>query len=147
MQARVSGHQILGPTATQNQSAWHQCPDETFVESVDTRSYVLTHGSLTLELGATNAAGVVSSPSETLQVDNDPVQLTLSGPTQASTTAGTQYVTAFATAGPSGVAIGCSLDSGPTQWQNASSAQIPVSGAGQHLVSCQAHNEIVRAHV
>ena len=93
-----------------------------------------------LTLAGTNAAGVVSAPAETVNVDNDPVQLSLSGPTTASTSSGTQYVTATASAGPSGVAIGCSLDGGPQRWQNGTAEQVPVAGAGDHVVSCQAHN-------
>ncbi|MGH2894060.1 MAG: hypothetical protein ACRDPM_12460, partial [Solirubrobacteraceae bacterium] len=64
----------------------------------------------------------------------------LSGPTTASTTAGAQDVTATASAGPSGVAIGCSVDGAPEQWQTGSSDAIPVAGAGQHVISCRAHN-------
>jgi hypothetical protein len=97
-------------------------------------------GSIGLQLAATNAAGVRSNPSETIRVDNVPVQLALSGPTSASSTAGTQYVTATASAGSSGVAIGCSLDGGPVQWQAGGSDRVSVDGIGEHLVSCRARN-------
>lgn len=96
-------------------------------------------------LSAENAAGVwVTGLSENLLVDNQPVGLSLSGPTVASTvastTSGTQYVTARASTGPSGAAIGCSVDGGPQQWHNGGTEQIPVAGVGNHVVSCQAHN-------
>ncbi len=123
---------------------WHQCPDLTWTPaagaSVNTRDYVPGAGTLSLRMSATNAAGVSTGVSENLLVDNQPVQLSMSGPATASTTAGTQYVTATASAGPSGVAIGCSVDGAPEQWQTDSSEQIPVAGAGQHVISCRAHN-------
>jgi hypothetical protein len=144
MSAAVNAQSLLGPAATPNTAEWQQCPDPTWTPgagaSVNTRDYVPGAGALSLQLSATNAAGVKSAVSENLGVDNDPVQLSLSGPTTASTAAGTQYVTATASAGPSGVAIGCSVDGAPEQWQPASSEQIPVAGAGQHVISCRAHN-------
>ena len=140
MWATLNGVQINSPGQTPDTAVWQQCPDWTWNASVDTRNYVPTSGPLSLTLAGSNAAGVVSAPAETLKVDNDPVQLSLSGPTTASTSSGTQYVTATASAGPSGVAIGCSLDGGPTRWQNGTAEQVPVAGAGDHVVSCQAHN-------
>jgi hypothetical protein len=143
MWAIVNGVRVNSPAQSPDTAVWQQCPDWTWSgpeATVDTREYVPGTGKLALTLAGSNAAGVASAPSETLNVDNQPVALSLSGPTLAPTTAGTQYVTATASAGPSGVAIGCSLDGGPIQWQNASSVQVPVSGAGEHTVSCQAHN-------
>ena len=140
MWATLNGVQINSPGQTPDTAVWQQCPDWTWNASVDTRNYVPTSGPLALTLAGSNAAGVVSAPAETLNVDNDPVQLSLSGPTTASTSSGTQYVTATASAGPSGVAIGCSLDGGPQRWQNGTAEQVPVAGAGDHVVSCEAHN-------
>jgi len=140
MWATLNGVQINSPGQTPDTAVWQQCPDWTWGASVDTRNYVPGSGPLSLTLAGSNAAGVVSAPAETLEVDNDPVQLSLSGPATASTSSGTQYVTATANAGPSGVAIGCSLDGGPQRWQNGTVEQIPVAGAGDHVVSCQAHN-------
>jgi hypothetical protein len=140
MWAVLNNVQINSPGQTPDTAVWQQCPDWTWNPTADTRVYVPASGSLSLTLAGSNVAGVASAPSETLQVDNQPVQLSLSGPTLASTTGGTQYITASASAGPSGVAIGCSVDGGPEQWQNASSTQTPVAGAGEHVVSCRAHN-------
>ena len=140
MWATLNGVQINSPGQTPDTAVWQQCPDWTWNASVDTRNYVPTSGPLALTLAGSNAAGVVSAPAETVNVDNDPVQLSLSGPTTASTSSGTQYVTATASAGPSGVAIGCSLDGGPQRWQNGTVEQVPVAGAGDHVVSCEAHN-------
>jgi hypothetical protein len=65
----------------------------------------------------------------------------MSGPADAPTTAGTQYVDAIATAGPSGLAgITCSTDNAPNQGYPGASAQIPVSGLGDHVVRCAAEN-------
>jgi len=143
MWAVINGVQVNSPAQTPDTSVWQQCPDWTWPATVDTTDYVPTSGPLSLTLGGTNAAGVTSAPSETLDVDNQPVGLSVSGPSMASTASGTQYVTATATAGPSGVAIGCSVDGGTDRWQSGSTEQMPVSGAGAHVVSCQAHNGAV----
>ncbi len=140
MWATLNNVQINSPGQTPDTAVWQQCPDWTWNASVDTRNYVPDSGPLSLTLAGNNAAGVVSAPAETLNVDNDPVQLSLSGPTTASTSSGTQYVTATASAAPSGVAIGCSVDGGPRRWQSGTVDQVPVAGAGNHAVSCQAHN-------
>ena len=91
--------------------------------SLDTTSY--PNGPLNIILSADNAAGVVSSPQATIYVDNQPVTLTMGGPTAASSTAGTQYITATATAGPSGVSIACSLDGAPYRWYSGPTAHCP----------------------
>jgi hypothetical protein len=144
MWAVVNGQVIQGPAAAPNTAVWQQCPDPTWSTAggatVDTRDYVGGAGRLALELDGVNAAGVDSRVAETLNVDNEPVQLSVSGPSTASTTAGVQYIVATASAGPSGVAIGCSVDAGPEQWHNGSVDEVPVAGAGDHVVSCQAHN-------
>ena len=59
-------------------------------------------GALTLALGASDAAGVPASISKTVYVDNSTPTVTLSGPVDAPSTAGTQYVTASAGGSPSG---------------------------------------------
>ena len=77
-------------------------------------------------------------------IDNDPVSLNLSGPTDAPSTAGVQYVTATAAAGPSGVqGITCVVDGAPAQSYTGASAQVPVSGIGEHTVRCAAANNAV----
>jgi hypothetical protein len=143
MWAVINGIQVDSPAQTPDTAVWQQCPDWTWPATVDTTDYVPASGSMSLTLAGINAAGVVSAPSETLQVDNQPVELSMSGPSTASTTSGTQYITASATAGPSGVAIGCSVDGGVERWRNGNIDQMPVSGAGAHVVSCQGHNGAV----
>jgi hypothetical protein len=103
--AIVNGSAIPGPAATADTSQWHQCPDESWTAAsgahVDTRAYVPGAGRLTLKLQATNAADVTTTDTATLNVDNDPVGVTLSGPTDvASATGATHYVTTNVTAGP-----------------------------------------------
>jgi hypothetical protein len=144
--AIIDGNSIPGPSdPTPNQHSWTQCPTPvTMNMSVDTTQYA--NGSLSYTLSAADAANPanVSSPSETIYVDNEPVSLSLSGPTDAPSTAGTQYVSATASAGPSGVAgISCSVDGGPYQWHSGASAQIPVRGVGQHQVVCYAQNNAI----
>ena len=75
MAAAVDGGDLPGPSATPNTDEWQQCPDPTWTPaagaSVDTRDYVPSAGQLSLTLAASNAAGVSSQASETLDVDND----------------------------------------------------------------------------
>lgn len=92
-----------------------------------------------------------TSDVEYLNIDNTPVGLTLGGPTNAPVNAGTQYLTATANAGPSGVgAIDCSVDG--AQWlpervsgvgSRTATALVPLNGVGEHHVSCYATNRAV----
>ena len=146
MQAIIDGQSIPGPSdPTPNQHSWTQCPTPVTMNMyVDTTQYA--NGAMPLTLSAADAASPanVSSPSETLDVDNEPVSLALSGPTDAPSTAGTQYVDAYASAGPSGVAgISCSVDGAPYQWHAGSAAQIPVQGVGEHKAVCYAQNNAI----
>jgi hypothetical protein len=149
MRAIFDGQSIQGPTAAPNDSSWTQCPTpQTMNQSIDTTSY--PDGSLSLLLSAADAASPanVSSPSETLHVDNAPVTLALSGPTDALSTGGVQYVGALASAGPSGVAdIECSVDGAPYTAFQGAGAQIPVHGVGAHTISCFAQNNSVDANL
>ncbi len=146
MQAIVDGQSIPGPSdPSPNQHSWTQCPTPvTMNMNVNTTQYA--NGAMPLVLSAADAASPanVSSPSETLHVDNQPVSLTLSGPVDALSTSGTQYVDASATAGPSGVAgISCSVDGAPHQWYAGSSARIPLQGLGEHQIVCDAQNNAI----
>jgi hypothetical protein len=81
-----------------------------------------------------------------VHVDNVPVGLSMSGLTDASSTAGIQYITATATAGPSGVnGIACSVDNAPYQFYPGSSTQLPVQGVGAHQARCFAQNNSLNA--
>ena len=78
MSAAVAQHVLPGPSSIPNSSQWQQCPDPTWTPSggasVDTRDYVPGVGTLPLTISATNAAGIPTSYSETLKVDNQPVE-------------------------------------------------------------------------
>ena len=123
-------------------SRFVQCHGSQLPGQLNTTSY--SNGQHTLTFGASNAASVISAPSKTISIDNAPVTLSLSGPTDAPSTAGTQYVHAAANAGPSGVgAIFCSVDGGAYQRFGGSAAQAPVSGVGPHRVDCFAQNNAI----
>jgi hypothetical protein len=130
-------------------SSWTQCHGSQLPAQIDTTKY--SNGPLSLTYSANNAAAVSSFAARgpgnnPVLVDNSPVELSLSGPTDAPVTSGTQYVTATATAGPSGVAgISCSADGAPYSWQAGSSTRIPVAGLGGHQVSCYAENNSIDA--
>lgn len=142
MRMVINGQSIQGPTAAANHGSWTQCPNpQTMTYNLDTTRYA--NGPMSFVLSAADAVSpaLVSSPSETLRVDNAPVTVAVSGPADAPATAGTQYVSASAAAGPSGVAgILCSADGSPYTSYSGASAQVPVSGIGPHAVSCYAQN-------
>jgi len=121
--------------------AFKQCATPAINQTIDTSRY--GNGAEQLVLDASDAAYVPASVSDTVYIDNIEPTVSLSGPTDVPVTAGTQYVTATATAGPSGVdGIACSVDNAPTQWY-ASPAEVPVSGVGDHHLQCQAANHAV----
>jgi hypothetical protein len=143
MREVVNGASVQGPyDPTRNTHSWTQCPSpQTMGMTVDTTQYA--NGPLSLVLSASDAASPanLSSLSTTLHVDNTPVTLSLTGPSDAPSTAGTQYVSAAATAGPSGVsAIYCSEDGSAYTQHPGARAEIPVSGIGSHQISCYAQN-------
>jgi len=136
--------------SSRNLQVWHQCPAQNVSASIDTSmsrgSQGMGVGTMPLTLAATNAANMTASPSKTVYVDNSAPTVSVSGPSDAPSTAGTQTVTATAAAGPSGVSgISCSVDGGPYQDQAGASMQVSVSGIGTHTVTCVAHNN-ARAH-
>ncbi len=129
-------------------SRWQQCPEQGVSTVVDTSisqgSLGLGVGTMSLSAGADNAAAVHSGSTKTVYVDDSAPTVSLSGPTDAPSTAGTQYATATGVAGPSGVAdILCTVDGGPQLRFAGASAQVPVAGIGQHTVSCRSENNAV----
>jgi hypothetical protein len=143
--ALVNGAQITGPAQPHDGTTWHQCPDWTWPASVDTRDYVSTSGPLSLTLAGTNAAGVTSAPSQTLEVDNDPVSVSLATPDDANPSVWVDHavtVQAAASAGPSGIAgTNCSVDSGASTAYP--SGGFTLDGDGAHTVSCTASNNAI----
>ena len=90
-----------------NNSSWQECQPASWTAAVDTREYVSGAGQLPVTLQATNAAGLPNAPtSETLNVDNDPVSVSLSTPDDLNPTVWVNHavpVDATASTGPSGL--------------------------------------------
>jgi hypothetical protein len=142
LSASLAGQPLPGSTSQLNQAVWHQCSAAAINDPVETADY--PQGAQTLRIAGTDAAGAQPALSKTVDIDNQQPTVTLNGPADAPSTAGTEYVTATASAGPSGVAgISCSLDGAPAQWFAASTAQIAVSAIGTHQVQCTAENNAV----
>ncbi|MGI8428222.1 MAG: hypothetical protein ACR2OB_02725 [Solirubrobacteraceae bacterium] len=140
--ADLGGQALPGTSSPRDPSTWHQCGAGPVSDTVVTQGY--GQGAETLHIGAWDAAGQTVNDTKTVYVDNQQPEVALSGPADAPTTAGTQYVTATATAGPSGVAgLSCSVDGAPGEWYPGASAQVPVNGVGQHIVQCWAANNAV----
>jgi hypothetical protein len=135
LSASLDGQSIPGTSSPVNQAAWHQCNAAAVDQNIQTGSY--GQGPLSLTLDAVDAAGVPASVTKTVYVDNSAPTVAISGPQDAPITAGVQYLTVAATAGPSGVAgISCSLDGAPAQWQAGATESIPVRGLGDHVLKC-----------
>jgi hypothetical protein len=160
--AIIDGNVVARGDQPLDQSQWHQCDggdtggsdqygnrQQHWLASIDSSS--LSDGWHTYQIADLNAAGNwgPSNDVERVGVDNQPVSLSLTGPADASVAAGTQYVSATATSGPSGVgAINCSNGGGPWTSEPLSgagtrtaSAKIAVAGLGPHRVSCYAVNQ------
>jgi hypothetical protein len=145
MVALVAGQVVAKYTdPSPDTTQWTQCHGSQLPVEVDTTSE--PDGPLALRVGAWNAAGAFTGPSSTVKVDNQPVNVTMSSPGDVLSTAGTQYVTATATAGPSGVAgIWCRTDGGAYGWHPGATAHVMVQGIGGHLTDCYAQNNAVDA--
>jgi hypothetical protein len=145
MVMNIDGVAAKQQTSTPNQHSWTQCPTPQAVSTtVDTTAY--PDGAMSLQVTAKDAATPANQSvhSEAVNIDNQPVTLGLAGPTDALSTAGTQYITATATAGPSGVAgIHCSLDNSPYVQHAGANVRIPVQGIGTHHLSCFAQNDAI----
>ena len=150
MSAYVGGITREGPSFVPDTSEWQQCPDGAWElqqgASVDTRDFVGGSGSLPLTLNAENAAGVQSNYGpEQINVDNDPVGVSFSTPSDPNPGAWVGHavtVDASASAGPSGVGgMTCSPDRGAASAYTA--AGVAVNGDGVHTLSCTAWNRAV----
>jgi hypothetical protein len=139
--ASVNGGALPNPPGWgQDQTLWVQCAGngQPWSPTVSLSG----NGNQQLALSAGDAAGNPGVAGETIHVDSVQPTVALSGPADASSSAGTQYATATATVGDSGLgAINCSVDQGPEQSYSSSPAQIPVSGVGQHSIDCTASNQ------
>jgi len=149
MQILVGATSIQGPGPfSPNQGSWTQCPTPlTQSYTLDTTKYPDGPTGLVLSAGDAAYPANVSSPSTTLHIDNTPVGLSLTGPSDvaASPASASASITATATAGPSGVSIFCSVDGESEVEYSGASAQVPVTGIGPHTASCFAQNNAVDA--
>jgi hypothetical protein len=137
--ATIDGVLVAGSNSARNNTVWHQCSAPPISQTIHTSDF--GQGSMPLTISGWDAAGETVSYTKTINIDNEQPTVTLTGPADAASTAGTQYVTATATAGPSGVAgISCAVDGGTAQWYPSATAQVPVAGIGQHLVQCFSEN-------
>jgi|GEM_PF-1918974 len=157
--ASLGGQPIRGATFRFSQSLayWHECGGangrsptgdraRAAPVSVDTADPAYPQGRVALGLRGEDAAGRTAAFSKTLFVDNLPVTLSLSGPTEAASTEGTQQIVAAASAGASGVrGIICSLDGGPYVLRPGAHARVAVRGVGVHKLGCDAENNAVNA--
>ena len=145
MQTTVNGRAVstyVDPSPDHTQ--WTQCHGSEIDANVDTTAYANGAGTITLAYAAANAAGAPSTATKSINVDNVTPAVSLSAPADTASTAGTQDVTATATAGPSGIAaISCSVDGGAVQTYPGATAQVPVVGIGAHHVACSARNNAV----
>jgi len=131
-----------------NNSSWQECQQPAgWTAAVDTNTYVSAVGQLPVTLRATNAAGPLTqtSMSETLDVDNDPVSVSLSTPNDPNPTVWTNHavtVDAAPSAGPSGLGgMNCGVNGPATQSYPAGG--LTVDGDGIKSVSCTAWNNAV----
>jgi hypothetical protein len=145
LSAAIAGQTVASQAFPLNNTKWHQCDAAGLggvSTSVDTTRF--GNGSAPLTIRGLDAAGAITSDAaytKTLYLDNQPPSVALSGPTDAPSTAGTQYITATAAAGPSGVSgINCTLDDAPFHWYPEDTASIPVAGIGEHHLTCFAAN-------
>jgi hypothetical protein len=143
-----AGEPIADPSLTApNDSSWQECQQPAlWTGAVDTREYVSGSGELPVTLQATNAAALPSAAlSETLNVDNDPVGVSLSTSNDPNPTVWVNHavmVDATPSTGPSGLGgLNCSVDGGAAQSYPA--AGLTVDGDGVKTVSCTAWNNAV----
>ncbi|HEX5194408.1 MAG TPA: hypothetical protein VFW09_16545 [Solirubrobacteraceae bacterium] len=136
---------LNGTSSQRDVAAWHQCSAPAVSDTINTGAY--GEGAMPLYIAGWDAAGEIAQYRKTIYVDNSAPTLSLSGPTDAPTTAGTQYVTASAGGSPSGIdGIACSVDGAQNRWYAGATAQIAVSGIGGHQVSCTAYDNAVDAN-
>ena len=134
------------PSATN--SSWQECQQPvSWTAALDTRDYVSGAGQMPLTLQATNAAGppTQASMSETLNVDNNPVGVSLSTPDDPNPTLWVNHAVTIdvtPSTGPSGLGgLNCSVNAAARQSYPA--AGLTINGDGVKTVSCTAWNNAV----
>jgi hypothetical protein len=149
LSAAVDGQVVASQSFPQDTAAWHQCTAAGAGGAhVTVHTSQFSNGAHQLTAVGSDAAQLTtgSSYATTIHVDNSSPSVSLSGPVNAPSTAGTQHVTATAEGSPSGIAdIICSVDGSPGHTFSGANAQVPVSGIGQHTVNCYANDNAVDA--
>jgi hypothetical protein len=129
-----------------NNSSWQECQPASWTATVDTREYVSGSGPLPVTLQATNAAGLPNAPTaETLNVDNDPVNVSLTTPNDPNPTVWVNHavtVDATPSVGPSGLGgMNCSVNGAAEQAYPAEG--LTINGDGVKTATCTAWNNAV----
>ena len=130
-----------------NNSSWQECQPASWTAAVDTREYVSGCGATTRDApGDERGRTVPNAPmSETLNVDNDPVSVSLSTPDDPNPTVWVNHavtVDATPSTGPSGLGgMNCSVNGAAAQTYPA--AGLTVDGDGVKTVTCTAWNNAV----
>ena len=129
-----------------NNASWQECQPASWTAAIDTRDYISGAGQLPVALQATNAAGLANAPmSETVNVDNEPVTMSLSTPNDPNPTVWVNHavtVDATPSTGPSGLGgMNCSVNGAAAQTYPA--AGLTVDGDGVKTVTCTAWNNAV----
>ena len=130
-----------------NNSSWQECQTATsWPAAVDTHEYITGAGQVPIALQATNAAGLPNAPmSETLNVDNTPVSVSIGTPNDPNPTVWVNHavaVDATPSTGPSGLGgMSCGVDGAAAQSYPAGG--LTVDGDGVKTVSCTAWNNAV----
>jgi hypothetical protein len=142
LEASINGQTAATSSSNQDQSLWHQCNAPAIQQLIHTWQY--GEGPVPLTISAWDAAGYPVSFTEAINIDNSQPTVTMSGPTDAPSTAGVQYVTATAGGSFSGIdGLSCSVDNAPAQWYSGATAQVPVAGLGQHSIQCSAADNAI----
>ena len=108
--------------SAQNNSSWQECQQPvSWTAAVDTQDFVSGAGQVPITVQATDAVGspTQSSTSETLNVDNDPVSVSLSTPNDPNPTVWVNHavtVDATPSTGPSGLGgMSCNVNGAAAQ--------------------------------
>ena len=113
--------------------------------SVDTRAFIVRAGPMPLTVNATDLGHLTTSETATVEVDNDPVGVSLRPVNDPDPMVWANHavsVDATPTAGPSGAVLtGCQVDGAAPHRYSAQG--LTVDGDGVHSVSCTATNNAI----
>ncbi len=133
------GGAAVGQSYAQNETTWQQCPNNTaWNTSVDTAAY--PNGQVSYEVEDYNAAGIATSDSETLDIDNQTPSVSLT-PAAGPSGGSAARFDVRAAAGPSGVSsLACSDNGAPLA---IAAGTVTVAHAGTHRIVCLVANNAI----